>query len=91
MGDTLMGKKYIVVGDATSHGGKVQTGSALFDIKGKAIARLGDKVSCPIHGENAITEGDPGALIDGVPCALEGHRSACGSVLIGTVVASHGG
>lgn len=39
--------KIIVVGDSTSHGGKVISGSPTHDIGGKAIARLGDQVSCP--------------------------------------------
>lgn len=42
-----MGKKFIVLGDRTSHGGTVieaSGSSATGDVK---IARVGDKVSCP--------------------------------------------
>lgn len=82
-----MPRRVIVLGDATSHGGKVLTGSPSHTIHGKPIARQGDMVSCPKpgHGENAIAEGDPGFVIDGRPVALEGHRSACGCSLIGSV------
>ncbi|MET3109129.1 putative Zn-binding protein involved in type VI secretion [Oxalobacteraceae bacterium GrIS 2.11] len=90
MGDTLMGKAYIVVGDATSHGGKVLTGSPRLIMRGKAAARVGDKVSCPIHGDNNISEGQPNSVVDGVALVLDGHKTECGSVLSGSVPATHG-
>ena len=40
--------KIITVGDKTDHGGTVISGSPDHDIMGKAIARLGDKVLCPM-------------------------------------------
>ena len=85
-----MGKKIIVVGDSTSHGGKVLSGSPTFDIRGKAVVRKGDKVSCPIHGDNTVAEGQENGLIVGTPVALEGHKTGCGSTLIGSVMAMHG-
>ncbi|MBT0571814.1 PAAR domain-containing protein [Curvibacter sp. CHRR-16] len=92
-----MGRKIIVVGDPTSHGGTVISGSPTRSIQGKAIARMGDSVDCPQkypdkspHGVNAIVEGDPTCLIDGVPVALDGHKTACGCSLIGTVPVTHG-
>ncbi|MFM7024977.1 MAG: PAAR domain-containing protein [Limnohabitans sp.] len=85
-----MARKIIVLGDATSHGGEVISGSPTSRIDGKAIARVGDKVSCPIqgHGTNAIVEGDPGLLVDGLPAALEGHKTECGCSLIGSAAAT---
>ena len=87
-----MGKKLIVVGDSTSHGGTVISGSGTMTIAGKAIARLGDKVNCPKlypskrpHGVNAIVEGEGGYIVDGQPVALEGHKTECGCTLIGSV------
>jgi DNA-binding Xre family transcriptional regulator len=58
----------------------------------KAIARLGDQVNCPKkgHGVNAIVEGDASMLINGIPVALEGHKTACGCSLQGTSAAEHG-
>lgn len=85
-----MARKIIVVGDPTSHNGVVLTGSPTSTIGGKAIARLGDEVSCPQHGNNRITEGDAGYTVGGLPVALEGHRSECGCTLIGTSTASVG-
>lgn len=88
-----MGRKIIVVGDPTDHGGHVISGSPTQKINGKAIARLGDQVDCPQkgHGVNAIVEGDPSMLINGIPVALEGHKTACGCTLSGTVSLMHGG
>ena len=55
-----MARRIILVGDPTSHGGVVLTGSAIASVAGKPIARLGDQVSCPKHGVNAIVEGEDG-------------------------------
>lgn len=87
-----MGRKVIVVGDPTDHGGRVISGSPTQQINGKAIARLGDQVDCPQkgHGVNAIVEGEPSMLINGIPVALEGHKTACGCTLLGTSAAEHG-
>ena len=83
----------IRLGDPTSHGGKVISASATHTIGGLGIARVGDSVACPIagHGVNPIVEGAPTFLIDGRMVALQGHRSACGCVLISSLVtATHG-
>lgn len=92
-----MARKIIVVGDPTDHGGRVISGSPSHRIGNKAIARLGDMVDCPKrypnrspHGVNAIVEGEPDLLIDGIPVALAGHKTACGCSLIGTSSATHG-
>lgn len=68
--------------DATTHGGKVIKASGSFTIDGRRVARLGDLVLCPMHGVNPIIEGDTATLDEGLPLALHGHRSACGSALI---------
>ncbi|BDT68003.1 hypothetical protein os1_21840 [Comamonadaceae bacterium OS-1] len=92
-----MGRKIIVVGDPTDHGGVVISGSPTRNVDGKAMARLGDSVNCPQtypggkpHGVNAIVEGDARFLVDGIAVALEGHKTECGCSLIGTVNASLG-
>jgi uncharacterized Zn-binding protein involved in type VI secretion len=79
-----MGKPFIVLGDQTSHGGKVLSASTTTDIKGKGIARVGDKVSCPQtgHGMTVIVSGDPTCIIDGQPAARDGDKTACGATLI---------
>lgn len=77
-------KRAIVVGDSTSHGGKVVAGSASTLINGKAVARVGDQTVCPQtgHGSCPIVEGDPNWLVDGKAVALEGHKTACGAALV---------
>lgn len=73
----------IVVGDATSSGGCVVTGSPQTDIEGKAIARVGDKATCPKHGGIfPIVSGDSTLIVDGNPIAREGDRLACGCSLL---------
>ena len=80
-----MSRPVIVVGDRTSHGGVVITGSPFSDIDGKAIARIGDKVTCPQKGHGSVTTivtGDLTDIIDGSPLARHGDKTACGAVLI---------
>ena len=79
-----MGRPFILVGDKTDHGGVVVEGSPYSVVDGKAIARVGDKVTCPKrgHGPTTIVSGDPTAIIDGRPAARHGDRCACGAVLI---------
>jgi uncharacterized Zn-binding protein involved in type VI secretion len=90
-----MPRKLIVVGDTTTHGGMVVQGSPNHAIDGRALARLGDAVECPQkypggkpHGINKIIEGDAGFLVDGIPVACDGHKTACGCALIGSVGAT---
>lgn len=58
----------IRLGDKTDHGGSVITGSSTMIIQGKGVARVGDKVSCPIkgHGVTTIIEGSPKMRDQGV-------------------------
>lgn len=79
-----MAAPLIVIGDKTSHGGTVIEASGFTSTGEVAIARVGDKVSCPKkgHGVCAIVSGDPTLIIDGKPAAREGDTTACGAVLI---------
>lgn len=80
-------KRVIRLGDPTSHGGKVVSATSHYVIMGIEVARLGDNCTCPRpgHGNCVIVEGDPTWLIDGIPIALEGHKTSCGASLIATV------
>ncbi len=78
-------RKIICVGDKTSHGGVVLTGSDVVSIDGKSVARMFDKVSCPVHGASYINEGDEMHCDNGIPVALEQHHCACGAILIASV------
>lgn len=80
------GKAQIVVGDTTSHGGRVISGSpsSTWSRAEIPIARKGDKVTCPKCEPHLfeIAEGCDGSLDFGAPVALEGHKTTCGAVLI---------
>ncbi|WP_447595830.1 PAAR domain-containing protein [Stenotrophomonas rhizophila] len=74
-----MARIAIVVGDRTSSGGTVLTGSPFTDINGMAVARVGDKAFCPKHkGPFPIVTGDPTFIVDGQPLARHGDYLACG-------------
>lgn len=72
----------IRMGDKTSHGGVVIEASQHSDSGGVGIARMGDKVSCPMHGIAPIVTGDATMIVDGKPVARHGDKTACGAVLI---------
>lgn len=76
--------KFIVLGDSTSHGGKVVSASSETTVGGKGVARVGDMVSCPKRNHNTcpIISGDATCLIDGKPVAREGDKTSCGAVLL---------
>ena len=76
----------IRLNDATSHGGNVTSVTAThFTVGGKAVARVGDKCTCPLHGDGTIIEGDPHHTIDGIRVAYAGHVTSCGATLQSTV------
>jgi uncharacterized Zn-binding protein involved in type VI secretion len=77
-----MAGPFILLGDKTSHGGAVIEASQHSDSGGVGIARMGDKVSCPRHGNNPIVSGDATMIVDGKPVARHGDKTACGAVLI---------
>ena len=87
-----MPRPVIVVGDRTSHGGVVITGSPFTDVEGKAVARIGDKVTCPRKGHGSVTTiatGDFTVIIDGQPVARHGDKTACGATLISSQVLTY--
>jgi uncharacterized Zn-binding protein involved in type VI secretion len=75
-------KNLIYVDDDTSHGGKVLTGSNRIKVGGRRAARVGDRVSCPEHGENDVIEGSSSMKDGGIRLARDGDRARCGCVLI---------
>jgi uncharacterized Zn-binding protein involved in type VI secretion len=72
----------IRLGDKTSHGGTVTEASQHSDSGGIGIARMGDKCTCPIHGDGTIASGDPTMIVDGKPAARQGDTTSCGAQLI---------
>lgn len=77
-----MAQALIVLGDQTSHGGTVVEASVQSFTGNRAIARVGDQVTCPIHGNTVIASGDANVIIDGAAVARAGDTTACGAVLI---------
>jgi len=71
------------VGDRTSHGGQVLTGDDKRLVEGKKIARVGDIVSCPIHGNNKIISTTAAKDYSTTKqVARISSRSECGSIII---------
>lgn len=82
----LYGKSQAVMGDKTSHGGAVISGSPTSFWHGVPIARKGDRTFCPRCKPHffEISEGlstctDTAALN---PMATEGHLTTCGASLV---------
>ncbi|WP_126240433.1 PAAR domain-containing protein [Burkholderia gladioli] len=75
----------IRVGDPTSSHGQVKQGSPTCFFMGKAVARKGDPVSCPEHGDTRIAAASSRALDHGLEIAQEGDRCECGCTLISTL------
>jgi uncharacterized Zn-binding protein involved in type VI secretion len=74
--------------DATDHGGKVVSASSTAVIRGRAVARLGDRLTCPLHPQiepNLIVQGDHRITDHGVPIARHGHMGTCGCRLISSL------
>ncbi len=81
-----MGKFAVVLGDATTHGGKVLSASSGFEINGKLAALLNDTVSCPEHGANNIIECDVSAYEEnGRGIVLHHCKTQCGSLVIASL------
>ncbi|MEQ9107551.1 MAG: PAAR domain-containing protein [Limnobacter sp.] len=80
------GRAQVVVGDTTSHGGKVISGSptTFFGPGNIPIARVGDMTTCPICKPHVfpIVEGHPFMTDNHMQVALHGHKTACGATLI---------
>ncbi|WP_413494782.1 PAAR domain-containing protein [Morganella psychrotolerans] len=80
-------KGIIRVGDRTSGGGYVTSGSSVIKFSGKYIARKGDPVDCPKKGHNNafISQGHPTMKDHGIPVAFHGYLCSCGCVLISSL------
>lgn len=92
-----MARDWIVVGDITSSGGRVISGTPFTDIDGKPVSREDDMATCPLHkGVFPIKSGcDATIIIDGRPVALHGAKLWCGCTVLAVqqhhVFVDHGG
>ncbi len=76
---------FIREGDATSHGGTVLACNPSNTSDGKALALLGDMVSCPQCGgifPIVKVKTDLNVRFNGRPVASDGDMTACGATLI---------
>lgn len=75
-------KPIVLVGHQHScpiHGnGTVVSGASEAQIDGRAVARIGDRVSCGA----IIQTGSPGTIVEGQPVARLGDKTSHGGVLI---------
>ncbi|WP_159834324.1 PAAR domain-containing protein [Burkholderia sp. 8Y] len=70
------------LGTPTTHGGAVTSASSV-TVRGRLAARVGDSVTCPLHGPGVITDGGLGT-IEGRPIARHGSGTTCGATLVVT-------
>ncbi|MGV2292996.1 PAAR domain-containing protein [Trinickia sp. YCB016] len=75
----------IRVGDRTSSNGEVLRGSETCFFMGKGVARIGDPVSCPKHGDNHISSATSQALDNGREVAQHGDTCECGCTLVSSL------
>ncbi|MBU2065061.1 MAG: DUF2235 domain-containing protein [Gammaproteobacteria bacterium] len=57
-------------------------------MSGKPAARIGDTVSCPKCGQNAVVTGVSSVIFDNMPAATQTQGCACGSTITGNVIAN---
>ena len=80
-----MGKLVAVVGDRTTKGGYIITGSGPATCGGRSIALVGDLVTCPkCRSKGQIVEGAPNLTFHGKPAAYHGCRVACKCTPVGS-------
>lgn len=80
-----MVKLVAVVGDRTTKGGYIITGSGPATCGGRCIALVGDLVTCPKCGNKGqIVEGAPNLTFHGKPAAYNGCRVACKCTPVGS-------
>ena len=80
-----MGKLVAVVGDRTTKGGYILTGSGPATCGGRSIALVGDLVTCPkCRSKGQIVEGAPNLTFHGKPAAYHGCRVACKCAPVGS-------
>jgi uncharacterized Zn-binding protein involved in type VI secretion len=79
-----MALPWIVIGDTTTHGGKVLEGEPTFTVDDVPVAQVGHLVTCPKckGGPFPITTGAPNFSVHGRALARHGDETACGARLI---------
>jgi len=77
-------KRIAIIGDATTTGGHIITGSGTSFCEISSVALLGDLAYCPkCKGTGEIIEAAKNFVIDGKPAAYDGCIIACGCKPVG--------
>ncbi len=72
-----------MLGDLTSHGGRIITASTTRKVEGNFVARFGDICTCPIHGITMITTiTQVMPVTDSRLTAHDGAKTACGATIL---------
>ncbi|WP_175002330.1 PAAR domain-containing protein [Burkholderia lata] len=84
MRTNINGKSQIVVGDLTTHGGVVISGSPFHTWNDIPIVRVGDIVTCPKCSPHIfkVAQGVASFTDNELPVATEDHLTTCGAKLI---------
>lgn len=69
------------LGDTSDHGGKIITASPTFKVGDVPVARIGDILDCPQHGQNPIVSSIVQHKQGGVVLAHVGSKTACGATI----------
>jgi uncharacterized Zn-binding protein involved in type VI secretion len=79
----MSARRYIVLGDRTSHGGEVISAHEGKTIDGIPVATVGCLVTCPkCKGTHEIVTGSKRASYRGLALARERDKTSCGATLI---------
>ncbi len=70
------------IGDVTDHGGVIVSGSTDSYTNGNAVARVGDVVLCPLHGQTVIVSGSTTHFTNGNADARIGDVTSCGATIV---------
>lgn len=69
------------VNDSISHGGSITDGSPTYLVNSRRAARLGDPVTCAIHGSQTITSASTNVKAQDRGIARLGDSISCGAVI----------
>lgn len=67
--------------DTSSHGGEIVTASATVTVNGLGVARLGDTLRCPLHGDQPLVEASATVSADGLGVVRVGDKAYCEAII----------
>jgi len=70
------------LGDTSTHGGNIVTSASISYSAGSLIARVGDILACPAHGNVEIINGSGDFVTEGKITAVNGSLCSCGAEII---------